>query len=822
MPRPKKPGVSEPKKRSRNGCCGEEKPFCLNCEKQGETCDYSIRLNWEGRSKRKPSSSSAGAATNILSPPVLTPSFQTLSPPDYHSPTESSPNTSFGFSPRPLAGRSIRTRDSIAEVAVHGLVGEVSQYATANTAASCYPPPAAPPTSSAGILRPFPNHHNSKFEPDLSTPPVIAGEEHSKLESRLSYPSPTESSIASPKFNVCTDMNGMCQPVSHAHRVPGLQNISPISPTNESDPISSHPAKRLRSLSPRYSDSASILISNDRRFGSSTIAPSRHRNLPLSPLTPSRPAADDPSQPKPHREESRASSDLHRVSVSSLLSQSAATEVDMNQPSPHDSSTSCLPLGALPHGGAINYGVDCGYPDLDLNRNNDSVAIERPTLADKHKFPLRGDSGSTTPESDTDPHKLVTVFSKGGYYARPVPINIPRYLVPLPSTLLQNPINLLYFHHFLNHTARILVPHDCPSNPFACVLPAMAVQDTTLMNLLLAYSASHRARLLGHAEPSNRIAHWVHDVFPTLRHALDNPQQKVSATILATAIMLVSLKIISPSTFEVPIPWQSHLKLARELFMARRNAQCGRPADQADSFLGDWLRYLDIFGSISCKRAEPPLFEGSYYMCPMDGSFYSNPEYEIDCFTGFTLKCGSFLARVAKLTHQCDWQRVGAAEQLSSALIPSTEVREAAEALLQDMNNYRVQGYMYRTHHSKQDAEEMAAVDEAYHLAGQLHLYRRVLARSSSDPHVIEAVKALVHVLNKVARSGTAEVCLLFPLFTAGCERLDLVQRQEVKERVQSFEGVGLKQIRKARRLMQHAWEENVHWTSLANGEFLG
>lgn len=26
--------------------CGEEKPSCLNCEKQGDTCDYSIRLNW--------------------------------------------------------------------------------------------------------------------------------------------------------------------------------------------------------------------------------------------------------------------------------------------------------------------------------------------------------------------------------------------------------------------------------------------------------------------------------------------------------------------------------------------------------------------------------------------------------------------------------------------------------------------------------------------------------------------------------------------------------------------------------------------------------
>src|SRR5689334_10960507 len=32
---------------------GEEKPSCVNCQRQGETCDYSIRLNWDGRSKKK-------------------------------------------------------------------------------------------------------------------------------------------------------------------------------------------------------------------------------------------------------------------------------------------------------------------------------------------------------------------------------------------------------------------------------------------------------------------------------------------------------------------------------------------------------------------------------------------------------------------------------------------------------------------------------------------------------------------------------------------------------------------------------------------------
>ena len=92
----------------------------------------------------------------------------------------------------------------------------------------------------------------------------------------------------------------------------------------------------------------------------------------------------------------------------------------------------------------------------------------------------------------------------------------------------------------------------------------VAITDPNLLNLMLAYSASHRARFLRHPEPSNRIAHWVRDVFPTLRHALNDPGENVTDSHLATAIMLVSLKIVSPSTFEVPIPWHTHLKLARD------------------------------------------------------------------------------------------------------------------------------------------------------------------------------------------------------------------------------------------------------------------
>jgi hypothetical protein len=37
----------------------------------------------------------------------------------------------------------------------------------------------------------------------------------------------------------------------------------------------------------------------------------------------------------------------------------------------------------------------------------------------------------------------------------------------------------LYFHHFLNHTARMLVPHNCDNNPFISVLPSSEFYNIT-------------------------------------------------------------------------------------------------------------------------------------------------------------------------------------------------------------------------------------------------------------------------------------------------------------------------------------------------------
>jgi hypothetical protein len=106
------------------------------------------------------------------------------------------------------------------------------------------------------------------------------------------------------------------------------------------------------------------------------------------------------------------------------------------------------------------YGYDKGYPDQDIPDNDDMSAIVGSPAISQSTF-----DGAPAEQTET------IAFEPGGYYAKPVPIRIPNPLTPLPGQLMANSMNLLYFHHFLNHTARILVPHDCPCNPYRTVLP---------------------------------------------------------------------------------------------------------------------------------------------------------------------------------------------------------------------------------------------------------------------------------------------------------------------------------------------------------------
>lgn len=469
------------------------------------------------------------------------------------------------------------------------------------------------------------------------------------------------------------------------------------------------------------------------------------------------------------------------------------------------------------------HGYDCGLPDYDIPNNDDfaAIAILSPQ---SHTVDLDDES---TYENAKSPLKHIA-FETGGYYAKPVPIRIQKSLGTLPPLLMENPMNLLYFHHFINHTARILVPHDCERNPFRHILPEMAVRHENIMNLLLAYSAAHRARMLNHREPTNRIAVWLQDVFPKLRQTLIDSPNDISDDTLAVVIMMVSLEVICSGTFEVPVSWQNHLTMARQMIIARGGPNGMGRQDRVAFFLSRWFAYLDVLGSLSGSKNDVML--GSIYWS--HETAYADEDFEIDCLLGFTTHCVGSLARISELAKQCEPHRIDDQGNVREHWIPdptivqeAIKIRRALEQGLLDRNMHK--GCSHRCSASSEfdgtwDATEIYATNELFHWAGLIHLQRRVLGKPAMDVEVQHAVREIVGLLYKIRRGSTAEACLIFPMFAAGCDTLDQGQRDKIMDRLRGVEGFGLTHVPKISNLMQRVWDTGKPWESLVSGEFFG
>lgn len=217
-----------------------------------------------------------------------------------------------------------------------------------------------------------------------------------------------------------------------------------------------------RHKSSHSADSPATTLSD--AYSPNTGPPTPYNPFITMPLTPNSLAGSEDASMRSlvnHQSPAYPPSDLRRLSVQSLVNNT------------HDSHfqeyyTDGEPRRRYPVTDSVSttYGYDLGLPDFDTPRNKDdsAIAILSPEIGTRELY-------DGFPLADTEPRTRDMAFGKGRYYVQPVQIRIPKSLEPLPPVLMENRMNLLYFHHFINHTARVLVPHDCEKNPFRQILP---------------------------------------------------------------------------------------------------------------------------------------------------------------------------------------------------------------------------------------------------------------------------------------------------------------------------------------------------------------
>ena len=299
----------------------------------------------------------------------------------------------------------------------------------------------------------------------------------------------------------------------------------------------------------------------------------------------------------------------------------------------------------------------------------------------------------------------------------------------------------------------------------------MARTNVQLLTLLIIYAAIHRARMFAYVEPKVRIVRWTTDILPALPQPLiGSASSQESNEFLAMSLMMTSLQIISPGLLSTTLNWHYHTLLARSIICARydhgdmsaNRMRFSRDLkDETTPFLISWYARLEIQGGISNWMCEPPpaLLIRPELLDYLD----SSQQYKVGCTLGTTEASARILFRVlaAARTIRCS---------------QSTDSIRRLQDLNDDINDSRLHGFQACScsANGSLGALEKDITDTAFCWAAKLIICLAMPSQIDLDHDYATAVREIVVATYKIRARGAASMCLLAPMFIAGCTAWDL------------------------------------------------
>lgn len=358
--------------------CDEGHPTCLSCQRQNEVCDYSVRLNWDGRGKRK--AEPAGGRQTIFRVNTLSADFDV--PPKEAVKIEASASPPNGTHYGAAGQTSTHTDD----------------YHTEKPSKT-----SVPKLATWGMEPPGLDSIKEPSTDNISIDPVLTGQD-------------TQQHCASPPFQYGPLNSLYTQPFEQSyeryrdeHGIKSPSESGMESPTGSSfvdfagDTRSS---KRIRygpssgEIHSRFTEMA-LPIPSSSRYNTGI-----HPSQSFTPMTASSQSDDGQRSISfklaPLSSNSGHMSEWRRLSIESLLSGPPGMSNAMGTAGSTSREQTPLPYGD-PRDDIITLGVDKGLRDLDIGKNDDVNAIS------KEYTSLDFGLGEQT---------KVAAFEKGGYYER--------------------------------------------------------------------------------------------------------------------------------------------------------------------------------------------------------------------------------------------------------------------------------------------------------------------------------------------------------------------------------------------------------------------
>lgn len=319
-------------------------------------------------------------------------------------------------------------------------------------------------------------------------------------------------------------------------------------------------------------------------------------------------------------------------------------------------------------------------------------------------------------------------------------------------------------HYWFQHLASLIsiTPRNGQDSPFQTHLAAMTYQQGPLRSTLLAMAANHLS--LVSDDKSLRIRAYRHqqDAIHLLQQLIQTPRNANLELALATVLMMQ----VSSRLFGEEEPQAANHLIGAKAMIARKGELATWRSSSSARFLLSLFAYHDILSSVS--RGSRPLIDHTNDFTAVEGAKSMESIAQVL----------HVVARISVLHELAKSERLLAGRSSLSGQSFALGTKIQQDLLAMDFSVDSI---------DPDEFNDIKNTAQAYRHAAFIYLYRVWLDVGAPNPSTLNHVQHCITCIGRVSIRSPLTSAHIWPLFTAGCEAIDTIQRQSVRERFQAM-----------------------------------
>ena len=361
------------------------------------------------------------------------------------------------------------------------------------------------------------------------------------------------------------------------------------------------------------------------------------------------------------------------------------------------------------------------------------------------------------------------------------------------SPFLSSKESQFFMHIFSTETA----PRLFPAAPeiFLQRIIASSLETPHLLYALLASACSHHSRLVKNTGPDSRVSclKFTNLSISSLRSTLYNTNTTLTAETVTTAMALCTNDVCNGNMQT----WRTHLGGVMRLLAAFLDSQGTlRIADPYVQCLAKWFTTMDVLAGLSGLST-------SNIQGPENGLLNrigDQDSVHVDDICGYSLKLAPLLAKLSNLVQSQSQSGLELRDLMEESRSLENDIRSLVDCRVSDIG----------------DHIELQSTHLAFVYSALLHLHRRVQMLPGNHHLVKSDIKNIVHAVEQMSSLSSANILILWPMFSAGCETNDTKEREIIHRRMGDMQNLGMGNFTRARELLGKYWasKTSLSWDS--------